>query len=177
MAIDLNIELRKSAWPWALSYRADPEARKIADRHYNRQKPGTDQFVPPGRCLVMVSEHDGPALWVTSYPYAEYVQHDWAGAWICSAFRNEGLMKSSALIRLAVGATRWRWPETPELGMVTFVDAKKVRHKRDPGRCFLKAGFKNVGHTKGGLVALQLLPEDMPDPMPPVGAQLEFLWD
>ncbi len=25
--------------------------------------------------------------------------------------------------------------------MVSFVDATKVRHKRDPGRCFLRAGF------------------------------------
>lgn len=38
---------------WQLSDRADPEARRIADRHYNRQKPGTPQFVPPGRCLVL----------------------------------------------------------------------------------------------------------------------------
>jgi hypothetical protein len=33
-------------------------------------------------------------------------------------------------------ATVARWPEIPELGMVTFVDAGKVRRKRDPGRCF-----------------------------------------
>ena len=39
---------------WRLSHRADPEARVLADRHYNRQKPGTPQFVPPGRCLVLV---------------------------------------------------------------------------------------------------------------------------
>ncbi len=37
---------------WHLSDRADPAARVIADRHYSRQKPGTPQFVPPGRCLV-----------------------------------------------------------------------------------------------------------------------------
>lgn len=46
--------------------------------------------------------------------------------------------------------------------MITFVDKDKTRKKRDPGRCFLRAGFKNVGETKGGLVALQLLPQDMP---------------
>ncbi len=37
---------------WHISHRADPFARDIADRHYNRQKIGSPQFVPPGRCLV-----------------------------------------------------------------------------------------------------------------------------
>lgn len=37
--------------------------------------------------------------------------------------------------------------------------------KRDAGRCYLRAGFKNCGMTKGGLVALQLLPADMPQPV------------
>lgn len=37
---------------WQPSHRFDPRGVRIADRHYNRQKPGTNQFVPPGRCLV-----------------------------------------------------------------------------------------------------------------------------
>jgi hypothetical protein len=41
---------------WKLSNRADPVAVAIADRHYNRQKVGTPQFVPPGRCLVLLAE-------------------------------------------------------------------------------------------------------------------------
>lgn len=55
--------------PWRLSWRADPAARAIADRHYNRQKPGAAQFVPPGRCLVLKA-FDGSAVWVTSWPFA-----------------------------------------------------------------------------------------------------------
>lgn len=39
--------------PWRLSWRADPRARPLADRHYNRQRIGAAQFVPPGRCLVL----------------------------------------------------------------------------------------------------------------------------
>ena len=152
---------------WTLSHRADPGARAIADRHYNRQKAGTPQFVPPGRCLVLLAD---PALWVTSWPFAEYVRHAWAGAWVNSCFRNEGAGLSSDLILEAVAVTRWYWPDTPDLGMVTFVDAGKVRHKRDPGRCYLRAGFQRVGETKGGLVALQLLPDAMPDPLEPLGA-------
>ena len=66
------------------------------------------------------------------------------------------------MIRRAVAHTRYRWPEVPPLGMVTFVDASKVRHKRDPGRCYRKAGFRHVGFTQGGLWAYQMLPGEMP---------------
>ena len=72
---------------WRRSWRADPEARVIADRHYNRQSVGSPQFVPPGRCLVLLAT-TGTALWITSWPLAAYVRHAWGGAWMCSAFRN-----------------------------------------------------------------------------------------
>jgi len=156
---------------WLLSTRTDPAARVLADRHYNRQSVGAQDFVPPGRCLVLRTD-PVDAYWVTSWPFAEYVLHRWAGAWVCSAFRNEGPRLSSDLIREAVAATRWRWPDAPELGMVTFVDAAKVRRKRDPGRCFRRAGFQPVGYTAGGLVALQLLPAAMPDAAAPIHAPL-----
>jgi hypothetical protein len=144
--------------------------RPLADRHYNRQKVGAPQFVPPGRCLVLRT----PALdafWITAWPFAEYVKHAWPGAWVCSAFRNEGAELSSLLILDAVAATRARWPDVPALGMITFVDAGKVRRKRDPGRCYLRAGFERVGLTAGGLIALQLLPAGMPPPVEALGTQ------
>jgi hypothetical protein len=155
---------------WQLSYRASPAAARIADRHYNRQSVGSAQFVPPGRCVALRLAV-GDAVWVTSWPYAEYVQHAWPGAWVCSIFRNESPHLSSDLIRQAVAVTLQIWPVPPDLGMVTFVDPAKVRHKRDPGRCFLKAGFRRVGFTQGGLVALQVLPDAMPDPAAPIGYQ------
>jgi len=92
---------------WQLSNRADPKTREIADRHYNRQKPGTPQFVPPGRCLVLYTEtKTGKAFWVTSWPFAEYVKHAWPSAWVCSAFRNEGAGIASNMIRDAIAATK-----------------------------------------------------------------------
>ena len=149
---------------WQLSHRADPEARLLADRHYNRQKIGSPQFVPPGRCLVLKRPD---AFWVTSWPFAQYVKHAWAGAFVCSAFRNEGRILSSELIRDAVAATVWKWPDIPKLGMVTFVDRSKVRPKSHPGYCYRKAGFNHVGFTAGGLFTLQLFPEEFPDPKEP----------
>lgn len=149
---------------WRASHRADPAALILADRHYNRQKIGSPQFVPPGRCVVLLAEC-GRALWVTSWPFAQYVRHAWAGAWVNSCFRNEGAGLSSDLIRQAVAATRSVW-EPPPLGLVTFVDAAKTRRKRDPGRCYRRAGFEHVGFTKGGLWAFQMLPADMPAAQP-----------
>lgn len=60
---------------------------------------------------------------------------------------------------------------------MTFVDPRKVKHKRDPGRCYKHAGFKLVGKTKGDLLAWQLLPELMPEPMAPIGASLRLFRD
>lgn len=152
---------------WTLSHRADPNAAALADRHYNRQKIGSPQFVPPGRCLVLYARTEaGEAFWITSWPFAEYVKHAWAGAWVCSAFRNEGAGLSSELIREALAASLDYFGHAPPLGMVTFVDASKVRSKRDPGYCYLKAGFSQAGFTKGGLVALTIQPHEMPKAHP-----------
>lgn len=152
---------------WRLANRADNQGRILADRHYNRQSVGAAQFMPPGGCAVFVSLC-GRAVWGTSTPLAQYVKHAWAGAWINSLFRNEGAGLSSELIREAVAASRAVIGDPPPLGMVTFVDASMVRHKRDPGRCYRRAGFRHAGFTKGGLLAFQLLPADMPAPEPPI---------
>ncbi|HYF06158.1 MAG TPA: hypothetical protein VD970_00945 [Acetobacteraceae bacterium] len=161
---------------WNISWRADPRAVPLANRHYTRQSPDSPQFVPPGRCLVLLTPA-ADALWVTSWPEAEYVKHAWAGAWVCSLFRNEGPHLSSELIREAVAATLWRYGTPPPLGMVTFVDLTKVRRKRDAGRCFRRAGFIPAmpRTTEGGLIALQLLPADMPAAELPGGASADLL--
>ena len=156
---------------WEISNRADKRALKLADRHYNRQKPGTPQFVPPGRCIVLWQKG---SVWVTSWPFAQYVKHAWAGAWVNSLFRRESGELASGLIRQAVGITRHIWPDVPELGIVTFVNTSKVRRKRDPGRCYKKAGFRCVSKTKRGLLVFQMLPKEMPKEIEPKGENI--LW-
>jgi hypothetical protein len=153
---------------WRKSDRFDREALPMADRHYNRRKIGSPQFVPPGRCFVLRAACNR-ALWVTSWPFAQYVRHAWPGAWVNSLFRNEGAGTASKLILEAIAITRSIW-KPPELGMITFVDTKHVppvmrRGQPIYGYCYLKAGFRHVGFTKGGLWAWQMLPEDMPEPM------------
>ena len=138
---------------WVRTNRVDVECRILADRHYNRQKIGAAGFTPPGRVLVLKTPC-ARAVWATSWPFAQYVKHAWAGAWVNSLFRNEGAGLSSELILAAVAFTATIW-NPPPLGLITFVDASKVKAKQNPGYCYLMAGFEHVGETKGGLLAFQ----------------------
>ena len=153
---------------WTRGHRFDPDCLPLADRHYNRQKVGSPQFVPPGRCLVLKAPG---ALWVTSWPFAEYVRHAWPGAFINSLFRKECQGEASDFIREACAATAAEWPELPRLGMVTFIDPKHVEARKIRGRVaiaysYFEAGFVHVGYTKGGLWAMQLTPDKFPPAEP-----------
>lgn len=156
---------------WLEVSRFLPRGAALADQHYNRQTVGSPQFSPPGKLLVLLTDCGG-AVWTSVWQ--GYAQHQWRGAWANSIFRNETAILSSLLIREAVAATRAAWGEPPPLGMVTFVDAQKTRRKRDPGRCYRKAGFRHVGFTAGGLYVLQMLPAAMPEPQLPIGGQTAF---
>jgi hypothetical protein len=164
---------------WGVSDRFDPPAVALADRHYSRVRPGTPQFMPAGRALVLITP-DALAVWGSSYQVSyDGVAYAWYSAqfdaWVCTIFRNEGPHLSSELVREAVAATRHAWGDPPKDGMMTFVDAGKVRPKRDPGRCFLRAGFDRVGETKSGLVILRLPVDRMPDPDPAEGTHMSFV--
>lgn len=158
---------------WRQVSRAHRGAADIAERHYSRQKPGTPQFMPTGRALVLFADTPaGKAVWGTSWPFAEHVKHEWAGAWICSIFRNESGNRASDMIRQAVAATRAFYGDPPAHGMVTFVREDAVRDKRDPGHCFIIAGFRPVGRTvERDYLALQLRPERMPAAQPALAMQ------
>lgn len=163
---------------WELSHRADKRTRLIADRHYNRQKVGTPQFVPPGRCCVLVAVG---AFWVTSWPFAEYVKHRWPGAWVCSAFRREPPCEALAsdMIKEALSVTCWAFGEPPERGMVTFLDRRKVKpikvHGVETwGRTWQLAGFEPDGETQGGLLAFRITPDRFPLALPPLGTNLDM---
>lgn len=155
---------------WQLTTVNDSRGRWMADRHYSRKTEGAPSFANPGHNVVLITEDMG-ALWVSYAP--KFTTFFPEGAWVCTIFRNESrTVLSSILVSEAVAATRAVWGEPPQCGMWTLIDIDKTRPKRDPGRCFRKAGFKPAGYTKGGLLALQLLPEDMPEAQMPAGATL-----
>jgi hypothetical protein len=178
---------------WTLSHRADPRANALAKRHYTCQTPQSAQFMPPGSCFVLGLEVEGRyeygAVFGISNPIAAYVKHAWAGAWVNTIFRCEVAALQSELIREAVALTRGHYGEPPPLGLVTFIDPEKVRppkygtksqRARNFGTGYRRAGFRKAicpdhmieveacaacaGRTKAGLIALQLLPDAMPEP-------------
>ncbi len=162
---------------WMESHRADRFARPLADRHYNRQRIGAVQFAPSGSCLVLQTLDEG-AVWITSVPLSQYVKHAWPGAWINSLFRRESGPLASVLIREALSCSRWKYGAPPALpcvhcgkpvAMATFVDASKVRHKRDAGRCYKHARFERcTATTKGGLIVWHIRPANMPEAEAPL---------
>lgn len=123
--------------------------------------------MPPGSCCVFITENQ-KAFWVTSAPFAQFVKHEWAGAWVCSAFRSEGAGVASELIRAALAATVAHYQnKIPWLGLVSFIDKTKVKPvmvRGIPtwGYSWLKAGFRFAGMTKGSLLAFRIEPWDMP---------------
>jgi hypothetical protein len=137
---------------WHRVPRCHPAARALADRHYSRQTHGAQEFMPPGRVMVLLTL-DGLAVW------GAVENLDPAGnlRWRCSIFRNEGPMLSSSLVREATTATcshwRSRWG-VPAVPLQTEVDPGQVRAKRDPGRCFIRAGWRVIG-VRRGLVILE----------------------
>lgn len=124
--------------------------RSIFDRHYSRihyadgRKPKL--YAGPGGKIVLIGS-DGHSLFV----WRKFKDNSGQLGVNCAVFRNEGTARSSDMIREADAIADKRWPGERHY---TYVDPRKVRRKRDPGRCFLRAGWHYCGMTKGGLVIL-----------------------
>lgn len=130
---------RTAGTRWRVVKASDPDARAIADRHYNRKTIGAPTVGPPGRRLVLVSENRR-ALWVTHYPRSDLAM-DGIDALRCSSFRNEGAGLSSELIVEAMVVTARSWGDLrPDGGWLTFVDRSKV-DSAHPGYCYKLAGW------------------------------------
>jgi hypothetical protein len=158
--------------PWHQVSGSDPRVLALVDGwhpaaagapHYSRQNPGSLWFTGPGESVAFVTT-DGLAVWSCVYHRVGTYSHDDGRdaemRWRCNVFRRlEGAARASDLIRAAVAATKVAWiaryGRVPPLPLTTEVDPGRVRRKRDPGRCFLRAGWTVVGTTKSGLLVLQ----------------------
>jgi len=138
-------------------------ARELADRHYSRKTPGHPLFVGPGERLVLLST-DHKALFI--WRYSRYRADGQKGV-ECSLFRNEGKLLSSDLIR---EACLWAWQKWPGQRLFTYVNAAKIR-STNPGYCFLMAGWKRCGRSKGGLYILE---NTNPEYRAPSGMQINI---
>jgi hypothetical protein len=129
-------------------------ARDIFSNHYSADERFRDPlrkilrgadllFIGPGEKLVLIT----PCARALFGWRREKHRLDGQIGVNCCFFRNEGAGIASDLIRAADAIAWERWPGER---LYTFVDPARVRHKRDPGRCFLRAGWIHAGWTKGG---------------------------
>jgi hypothetical protein len=136
-----NPRNRRSA-EWFPVRVSDYRLRRLRDAHYSTDPRyvGGRTVGAPGKRLAFVT-FEGDAGWISHYCYSGL-----GDGYVCSLFRNEGAGLSSDLIAAAIEATEERWGKPSR--WLTLVDPKRVRHKRDPGRCFRRAGFRPAGYTK-----------------------------
>lgn len=140
----------------------DVSCRALYGRHYSKHhyRDGRDPalFAGPGFKIVLLTP-DARAMFVWRKFRDASGQHGIN----CAVFRNEGAGRASDLIRAADAIAFDRWPSERHY---TYVNEKKIRPTRTPGRCFLKAGWRYCRDeegqrlkTKGGLFILELAPE------------------
>lgn len=138
--------------PWLLIHDGNPTAMGLFLRHYSASRTRKlYQFIGPGGKMALLTP-DALAL----FAWRRFISDAGETGVNCAVFRNEGSSagRSSDLIRAACVLAWERWPGER---LYTYVDAAEVRHKRDPGRCFLRAGFRYCGQTASGKLILERL--------------------
>ena len=130
-------------------------ALQIFDRHYTSNRAHVRrvaQFVGPGEKYVLITP-DAGALFV----WRKFIDHADDGSGQpqrgvnCAVFRRETGVRASDMIREADALADEKWPGERHY---TYVNARKVKSE-NPGCCFLKAGWRRCGVTRGGLLILE----------------------
>lgn len=142
---------------WYGINRADFRGLALYERHYSARvyKDGRKrkQYAPPGSpmCLLTV-KCDALFGWVKN----KIPRKDGQVGINCFVFRNESAVLSSQLIREADALAWQRWPEDGR--HFTYVDPEKVGDaEKNPGYCFIKAGWRRAGKSKRGLLILEIV--------------------
>lgn len=142
---------------WWLTKDGDADGLRMYLKHYSATR-YTDgrkrtQFVGPGQVIVLRT-FIGDAFFVWR-KFIDDCIDECTGqpqeGVNCAVFRNESNIRSSDLIREADAVADCAWPGERHY---TYVDPKKVR-SRNPGYCFLRAGWRRCGTTKSGLIVLE----------------------
>lgn len=145
---------------WWLTKDGDKSCLALYERHYSAYKYADGrkrtQFVGPGENIVLrTGVADALFVWRRyiddTIPKQEGVE--------CAVFRNEGGILSSELVRQADAIADVAWPGARHY---TKVRASAVR-SANAGYCFIRAGWRRAGHTKGGLLILERIPVIAPN--------------
>lgn len=130
---------------WRIARDGDWIGASLYGRHYSARHYCDGRvralFVGPGEKLVLIS-HDDRALFV----WRKFRDDSGQQGINCAVFRNESDRLSSDLIREADQLADDRWSGERHY---TYVAPAKVR-STNPGYCFLRAGWRRCGWTKGG---------------------------
>lgn len=139
---------------WWVSKDGDLDCLEMYERHYSaRSNRDSGLFVGPGTKWVFRTE-PGDAVFV----WRDFID-DCIDARTgqpqdginCAVFRNESAHLSSSLIRAADAIADVLWPHRRHY---TYVDIEKVA-SRNPGFCFICAGWRRCGFTKSGKLILE----------------------
>src|SRR5579885_1462196 len=139
---------------WYLTKDGDATCLELYRRHYSFKRSGhrrrLAQFVGPGEHMVLRTA-EGRAMFV----WRNYIDHTippQTGI-ECSVFRNEAPERylSSELIKQADKIADHCWPHQRHY---TKVDPAAVG-SGVAGYCFIRAGWRRCGRTKGGLILLE----------------------
>jgi hypothetical protein len=135
---------------WQRVGKFDPRTANLADRHYNRRKVGSPQFMPPGQTLILLS-HDEQAVfgWWRPHPASGIPSINGLDGWTCTIFRNESPVLSSLLILDAEQALYATGTDIGPDGLLTYVWDSRVRSS-NPGSCFKHAGWSVKGRSADG---------------------------
>jgi hypothetical protein len=138
---------------WWLTKDGDIDCLELYERHYScyRYADGRkrSQFVGPGEKVVLRTVR-ADALFV----WRKFIDDSGQDGINCAVFRNESQHQSSELIRQADAIADCLWPDSRHY---TYVNQERIR-SRNPGYCFLMAGWRRCGRTKGRLIVMERLP-------------------
>jgi len=144
---------------WWVTKDGDLDCLELYERHYSckRRLDGSRKraqcFVGPGEKLVLRTKN-ADAIFVWRRFIDDCIDRRTGERQTgvnCAVFRNESTYLSSELIRQADAIADVLWPD---LRHYTYVNRQKVASK-NPGFCFICAGWRRCGVTKGGLLILE----------------------
>lgn len=135
---------------WIVGQDGEKELIQLYERHYScyKYKDGRvrKQFVGPGQHIVLTLTNR-KALFV----WRKFIDDSGQQGVNCAVFRNESELRSSDLIKEADAIADFCWPGERHY---TFVREEAVKSK-NPGWCFVCAGWNRCGYTKSGLLVLE----------------------
>jgi hypothetical protein len=137
---------------WWLTKDGDRSVLALYERHYSayQYRDGRVRrlFAGPGQKIVLrTANGDAGFIW------RSFISDSGERGINCAFFRNESAILSSDLIRQADSIAYQVWACRRHY---TYVDSTQVR-SRNPGFCFLQAGWRKCGVTAGGKLIFEIM--------------------